>query len=85
MTTTMSMSIIMTMIITITTMRAVMTTIMITMQMKCLPSWGRETPHKFTREQIEEILKAFCDTEEYGTVLRSKGMVPAPGWNLDLF
>ena len=40
-------------------------------------SWGRETPHKFTREQIEEILKAFCDTEEYGTVLRSKGMVPA--------
>ncbi len=40
-------------------------------------SWGRETPHKFTREQIENIMKAFCDTEEYGTVLRSKGMVPA--------
>ena len=40
-------------------------------------SGGRETPHKSSREQIEEILKAFCDTEEYGTVLRSKGMVPA--------
>ena len=40
-------------------------------------SWGRETPHKFTREQIETILKAFCDTEDYGTILRAKGMVPA--------
>jgi G3E family GTPase len=40
-------------------------------------SWGRETPHKYTREKIEKILKAFVDTEDYGTVLRSKGMVPA--------
>ncbi len=40
-------------------------------------SWGKETPHKFIRETIEDILKKFCDTEDYGTVLRAKGMVPA--------
>ncbi len=40
-------------------------------------SWGRETPHKYTREQLEEILTAFRDTEDYGEVLRAKGMVPA--------
>ena len=40
-------------------------------------SWGRETPHKYTKEGIEDILKKFCDTEEYGTILRAKGMVPA--------
>ncbi len=40
-------------------------------------SWGKETPHIFTRETIEGALKAFCETEDYGTVLRAKGMVPA--------
>ncbi len=40
-------------------------------------SWGRETPHKYTREKLEAILTAFRDTEEYGEVLRAKGMVPA--------
>ncbi len=45
-------------------------------------SWGRETPHKFTREKLEEILTAFRDTEDYGEVLRAKGMVPDEdgGW-----
>ena len=38
-------------------------------------SWGKETPHKFDRTRIEEILKIFCDTEDYGTILRAKGMV----------
>ena len=38
-------------------------------------SWGRETPHRFTREKIEEILKTFCETDDYGTILRAKGMV----------
>ena len=38
-------------------------------------SWGKETPHKFDRARIEEILKIFCDTEDYGTILRAKGMV----------
>ncbi len=40
-------------------------------------SWGRETPHKYTREKLEAILTAFRDTEDYGEVLRAKGMVPA--------
>ena len=40
-------------------------------------SWGRETPHVFTRGIIEHALKAFCDTQDYGTILRAKGMVPS--------
>ena len=40
-------------------------------------SWGKETPHKYTKEKIESILKTFCDTDDYGTILRAKGMVPA--------
>ena len=40
-------------------------------------SCGRETPHVFTRGIIEHALKAFCDTQDYGTILRAKGMVPS--------
>ncbi|MCI9151297.1 MAG: GTP-binding protein [Lachnospiraceae bacterium] len=40
-------------------------------------SWGVETPHKFTRETIEHAMSVFCGGEEYGMILRSKGMVPA--------
>lgn len=40
-------------------------------------SWGKETPHKYTKEGLEKILQAFCDTEDYGTILRAKGMVPS--------
>ena len=40
-------------------------------------SWGTETPHVFKRETIENALKAFCETEDYGIILRAKGMVPA--------
>ena len=39
-------------------------------------SWGIETPNKYTKESIENILKAL-DGGEYGTILRAKGMVPA--------
>ena len=38
-------------------------------------SWGKETPHIFERASIEHALKAFAETEDYGTVIRSKGMV----------
>ena len=38
-------------------------------------SWGRETPHKFTREKIEDVLKTLCETDDYGVILRAKGMV----------
>jgi G3E family GTPase len=40
-------------------------------------SWGKETPTKFTAEKIESILTAL-DSGEYGSILRAKGMVPAP-------
>lgn len=38
-------------------------------------SWGKETPHKFTKDDIEKAVKALAETEEYGSVLRAKGMV----------
>ena len=38
-------------------------------------SWGKETPHKFEKAKIEGILKTLCDTDDYGTILRAKGMV----------
>lgn len=38
-------------------------------------SWGRETPHKYEKSVIEHALKKFVDTEEYGVILRAKGMV----------
>lgn len=40
-------------------------------------SWGRETPHKYEKSVIEQALKQLSETEEYGTVLRAKGMVEA--------
>ena len=40
-------------------------------------TWGKETPHKFNRETIETALKAFAETEDYGYIVRSKGIVPA--------
>ena len=38
-------------------------------------SWGKETPHTYTKAEIENILKTFVDTEDYGNILRAKGMV----------
>jgi G3E family GTPase len=40
-------------------------------------SFGRETPKVFKREVIENALKELVENEEYGIVLRSKGMIPA--------
>lgn len=40
-------------------------------------SWGRETPKKFTKDELEEILKKLADTTEYGVVLRAKGIIPS--------
>lgn len=39
-------------------------------------SWGKETPHKYTEEDMEHILKALSESEDYGIILRAKGMVP---------
>lgn len=38
-------------------------------------SWGKETPRKYTRSEIESILKTLSDDEFYGSILRAKGMV----------
>ena len=38
-------------------------------------SWGRETAHKYTKDEIEEALKTLSSDPSYGTVLRAKGMV----------
>lgn len=39
-------------------------------------SWGQETPHKYTEEDMERILKTLSESEAYGMILRAKGMVP---------
>lgn len=39
-------------------------------------SWGRETPRKYTKDELEQILKTLSNSEEYGIVLRAKGMLP---------
>ena len=41
-------------------------------------SWGKETPKKYTEEQIRAILDKFSeeDSREYGIILRAKGIVP---------
>ena len=38
-------------------------------------SWGLETPHAFDRAKLEEILKKMSETEEFGMVVRCKGML----------
>lgn len=40
-------------------------------------SWGRETVKKYSRENLEKILAALSQSEEYGVILRAKGMLPA--------
>ena len=41
-----------------------------------LTSWGKETTKKYTKEGIHEILEALSNhNDEYGMVLRAKGMV----------
>lgn len=41
-------------------------------------SWGKETPKKFTEEGIRAILDTLSkeDSDEYGIILRAKGIVP---------
>lgn len=45
-------------------------------------SWGLETPAVYTKEEIDKILAALDREEEYGMVLRAKGMVAGAdgGW-----
>ncbi len=38
-------------------------------------SWGKETPHKYTDEELDEIVKALSGQDGYGTILRAKGII----------
>ena len=38
-------------------------------------SWGRETARKYSKEEIEDILKQLSQDESLGVILRAKGMV----------
>ncbi len=40
-------------------------------------SWGCETVHKFKKSELEDILKLMAATDDFGTVLRAKGIVEA--------
>ena len=42
-------------------------------------SWGVETAHRFTKEELENALKAIQCEETYGMVLRAKGIVAGEG------
>ncbi len=39
-------------------------------------SWGVETPNKYDKDALNSILDKLANTEEFGTVLRAKGMLP---------
>ena len=38
-------------------------------------SWGKETAHKYTEDELDFILKALTEKEAYGTILRAKGII----------
>ncbi|MGN0395725.1 MAG: GTP-binding protein [Coprococcus sp.] len=40
-------------------------------------SWGVETPHKYNESKLNELLDELAHTEEYGIILRAKGIVPS--------
>ena len=40
-------------------------------------SWGCETIKKYTKENLEKMLEALSASDEYGIILRAKGMLPA--------
>ena len=39
-------------------------------------SWGIETPRKYTEEELKATLYKLANTEDYGAILRAKGMLP---------
>ena len=42
-------------------------------------SWGVETTHKFTKEELMSALQAIQNEDEYGVILRAKGIVAGEG------
>ena len=39
-------------------------------------SWGKETPRKYTKEELDEILEQLSEETQFGIILRAKGMLP---------
>ena len=48
-------------------------------------SWGKETAHKYTEEELDFLVKALSETEGYGTVLRAKGIIAMADGNWKQF
>ena len=48
-------------------------------------SWGKETAHKYTEEELDYLLKALAETDAYGTILRSKGIIQMADGNWKQF
>ena len=42
-------------------------------------SWGKETGKAFTADEIKNALKSLENADEYGTILRAKGIVASTG------
>ena len=40
-------------------------------------SWGTETQHKYTDDEVQEVLERMANSQEFGMVLRAKGMIQA--------
>lgn len=40
-------------------------------------SWGKESPKKYDESVLEDILEKLANSEEYGIILRAKGIVPS--------
>ncbi|MCI8599840.1 MAG: hypothetical protein HFJ10_15600 [Lachnospiraceae bacterium] len=45
-------------------------------------SWGVETPHKYSTEELQQILEELSNSEDYGLILRAKGILAGTdgGW-----
>ena len=39
-------------------------------------SWGRETARKYSREDMQDALSALAMSQDYGYILRAKGILP---------
>ena len=74
-TTTTTMSTIMNMTKTAPADAMTMSIIITIMQMKCLQAGEKRRLTNSRREKIEDVLKTLCETDDYGTILRAKGMV----------
>ena len=43
-------------------------------------SWGKETPKKYNKEELDTILQKLSKDDSYGMILRSKGSFTDRRW-----